>query len=357
MLTAFYILIGILLFGLLIAIHEFGHFITAKLCGVQVNEYSINMGPKLIQKKKGETLYTLRLIPIGGYCAMEGEDGESDNPRAFTNAKWWKRLIILVAGSFMNFLTGFIIVAILLGIAGGVRTATITGFMEGNLLEEQGLQLDDTIYSIGGKRVYVSYDLSLLLDHAGSKPTDIVVIRDGEKVTLKDFRLQKVHIKDSDGQEGDYFGLTYGGYREIHGLELIPQTWYQCINYVRMTYYGLLDLFTGRLGLKDMGGPVQIVKVITDTGTEARTIGDGLLSALNITAFLAITLAVMNMLPIPALDGGRVLFLLIGTVYTAITKKRINPKYEGYIHAVFMVLLLGLMAFIFVKDIVQIAGG
>ena len=174
LLTVFYILLGILIFGFLIAIHEFGHFIAAKLSGVQVNEYSINMGPKLLQTQRGETLYTLRLLPIGGYCAMEGEDEESDNPRAFNNAAWWKRLIILVAGSFMNFVAGLLIITILCAFT--VKTIpdmTIHSFMDESILDEQGFELGDRFYAVDGKRVYVSSDIDMLVERHQSKIMDI----------------------------------------------------------------------------------------------------------------------------------------------------------------------------------------
>ena len=151
-----YILIAILIFGFLIFIHELGHFLTAKALDVQVNEFSICMGPAIVKKQRGETLYALRCIPVGGYCAMEGEDGESDNPRAFTSKVWWKRLIILAAGSFMNFLTGLVVLAILYSCVSGFSTAKISGFFDGcELQSEQGLQVGDELYKIDGRRVYI----------------------------------------------------------------------------------------------------------------------------------------------------------------------------------------------------------
>ena len=159
-----YILLAILIFGFLIFIHELGHFICAKLSGVQVNEFALCMGPALWQRTRGETTYSLRLIPIGGYCAMEGEDEESDNPRAFTRAKWWKKLIILVAGSAMNFLTGMVLVLILLSSAEGYVEPVIADFYEGAAIaSEDGLQTGDEFYRIDGERVWIYSDVNLLL--------------------------------------------------------------------------------------------------------------------------------------------------------------------------------------------------
>ena len=353
LLTVFYILLGILIFGFLIAIHEFGHFIAAKLSGVQVNEYSINMGPKLLQTQRGETLYTLRLLPIGGYCAMEGEDEESDNPRAFNNAAWWKRLIILVAGSFMNFVAGLLIITILCAFT--VKTIpdmTIHSFMDESILDEQGFELGDRFYAVDGKRVYVSSDIDLLVERHQSKIMDITVLRDGKKLTLHNVDMTKQLVTYEDGSTDYKYGFLQN-LDEANFGSILRFSFYESLDFTRMVWFGLSDLIAGKVGLKDMGGPVQIVKVMADSGTSARTIADGIADVFFLGAFIAVNLAVMNMLPIPALDGGRVFLLLIGTIFTAITKKNIPSKYEGYVHAAGMVLLLGLMAVIFVKDIVQ----
>ncbi|MBR4701675.1 MAG: site-2 protease family protein [Oscillospiraceae bacterium] len=352
--TVLFILIAILIFGFLIFIHEFGHFITAKLCGVRVNEFSINMGPKLFGWKRGETQYSFRLIPIGGYCAMEGEDGDSEDPRSFASAKWWKRLIILCAGAFMNLLTGFVVMAFLYGFEYQVLTPEILKIEQGSALSEQGLQPGDELYSFDGKRLYFRDDFYLLEGRYDPNDVELVVLRNGEKVTYPHFRMEKREFKDKDGNPQELYGFSFGKQQEPNFLNATKYGALQCVDFTRMVWYGLQDLFTGRAGLKDMGGAVQVVDVIVQGGTEVSKeskTSDGICYALYIGAFIAVNLAVMNMLPIPALDGGRVLFLLIGTVYTAITKKKINPKYEAWIHGVTMVLLLGLMAFLFLKDI------
>lgn len=357
MLTVLYILLAILIFGFLIAIHELGHFVAAKLCGVQVNEYSINMGPKLLQTQKGETLYTLRLLPIGGYCAMEGEDGESDNPRAFTNAKWWKRLIILVSGSAMNFLTGFVIMLLLTALtATGFYNLKIESFMDESILDEQGLEVGDEFYAVDGKRILIASDLDMLVERHQNKVMDITVRRDGKLVTLQNVDMTKQEVQNEDGTTSYLYGFTRG-VDEANVFTVVREAFNESLDFSRLVWFGLSDLIAGKVGVQEMGGPVQIVKIMTDTGTSSKTVGDGIANVLYLGAFIAVNLAVMNMLPIPALDGGRVFLLLIGTAFTAITKKKIPPKYEGYVHAAGMVLLLGLMAFITIKDIVQIIGG
>ncbi|MBO4418903.1 MAG: site-2 protease family protein [Oscillospiraceae bacterium] len=354
--SALYILLAILIFGFLIFIHELGHFLAAKLLGVRVNEFSINMGPKLFGWKRGETQYSFRLIPIGGYCAMEGEDQDTGDPRCFVNAAWWRRLIILCAGSFMNLLTGFVVVALLFGFAipGAMQHTKISSIDPASALAEQGVRVGDEIWSIDGKRTYMRVDLDLLEGRFDPADTELVVVRDGEKVTFEHFRMEKREFDMGNGEKALLYGISLG-VAEPSFSTVNRYAAYQCVDFARMVWYGLSDLVTGRAALKDVGGVIGAVDVMVQSGEQAKSVSDGIENVLYIGAFLAINLAVMNMLPIPALDGGRVLFLLINTVYTAITKKKINPKYEGYIHAGAMILLLALMAVLLVKDVIVIA--
>lgn len=348
--TFAYILFAILIFGVLIAIHEFGHFTAAKLCGVKVEEYSIGMGPALWKKQKGETLYALRALPIGGYCAMAGEDEESEDPRAFNNQVLWKRLIILVAGSLMNFLLGFLIVVLIYSDAGAFRTATLSGFMEGCPYEsEEGLHLGDRIYSIDGHRIYQTSDVSEFLA-AGDGVYDMVLVRDGKKVKLDDFRFEPLEY---DGYEGKMYGI-YFGYEEATLPVKLRCSWETTMEFGRWVWMGLKQLVGGEVQMADMAGPVGIVDLMAETGKQAETVKDGIFNVLYIGAFIAVNLAIMNMLPIPALDGGRVFALIVTTVIEAIIGKRIDPKYEGYIHAAGMILLLALMAVIMCSDVIRI---
>ena len=356
--TVLYILLAILIFGFLIFIHELGHFLTAKLLGVRVNEFAINMGPKLFGWKRGETQYSFRLIPIGGYCAMEGEDTDTDDPRSFLKAAWWKRLIILCAGAFMNLLTGFVAMALLFGFFFRLpMTAKITGFMDGNVVQAQGLQVGDTLYAINGRRIYMQSDFNLLESRLSSERCELTVLRDGELLVFEEFDLTRTVLTDDQGNTAEYLGIYFGEQEEKTFRTVNYYAAVQCVDFTRMVWYGLQDLIGGKVGLRDMGGPVKIVEVMTQTGTQAASVLDGVLNVLYLGAFIAVNLAVMNMLPIPALDGGRVLFLLINTVFTAITKKKIDPKYEGWIHGGAMILLLGLMALLFIKDFWQIFAG
>ncbi len=345
-----YIIIAIIAFGLLIAIHEFGHFIVAKACGVKVNEFSIGMGPTLLKKQGGETLYSLRLLPIGGFCAMEGEDEDTGDERAFARQSAWKKALILVAGAAMNFILGFIIVAVIYSSAAAFTTNEVVGTAEGFKYAENGIEVGDRIYSIDGHRVFYSSDFSTYMQRAGST-VDMVVIREGEKVTLRDYGLKPEKYAD-----GVRYGLNFGVV-EADAWQKIKYTGYTTYNFVRMVWMGLSDLVTGAAGLRDMAGVVGIVGEINNMGHEVeeqQSRRAAIEQVMYLVAFIAVNLAVMNLLPIPALDGGRIFFLVINLIIEGIFHKKLDPKYEGYVHAAGMVALLGLMAVIMVSDIMKL---
>lgn len=344
-----YIVLAILIFGILIFVHELGHFLTAKATGVKVNEFAICMGPVLWKKTVGETTYSLRCIPIGGFCAMEGEDEHSENPRAFTSARWWKRFLILVAGAAMNYLMGLLIVTLLFSSAKGFYTPTIDSFYPDSPVQEAGLMEGDTFYSIDGERVYLYQDVSMLLERNTTGTAQLVVKRDGKKVKLTDFPLAKKEY-EIKGEKQLLYGMNLGAV-ESGFAALLKNSWYTCIDFSRMVRMGLSDLFTGRAGLSDMGGPVTIVHTMSESGKAARNTAEGIQNILYLAAFIAVNLAVMNLLPIPALDGGRIFFLLVTTFLEFLLRRKIDPKYEGYIHAGGMVLLLLFMAFITFHDV------
>lgn len=350
------VILGILLFSILIFVHELGHFLTAKAFGVQVNEFSMFMGPAIFKKQKGETLYTIRCIPIGGFCAMEGEDQDTDNPRSFQKAAWWKRGIILVAGAAMNFIIGFVFFAIVFAPMKQVGTPVIMEFTDCCTFDgEQGLQLGDEIYMIDGERVYTSSNISLLFSLNSTGTHDIVVIRDGEKISFDDLSMAHT-CKDEDGQDYTHYGIAMGGQEATIGLK-VKTIWHTMLDNVRMVRLSLQMLVTGKVGLSEMAGPVGIVGMMSDAATTAPSFLDALLNMVYFGGFLAVNLGVMNLLPIPALDGGRVVALLLTTAVEKVTKKKINPKIEGYIHGVGMILLLALMAVIMFKDIFTIFKG
>lgn len=351
-----FILAAILIFGLLIAVHEFGHFITAKLCGVRVNEFAIGMGPLIWQKEKGETLYSLRALPVGGYCAMEGEDEDTGDERSFVRQGFFKKLLILAAGSLMNFLSGVCILLVLYSSAAAFMIDTVVGLApEFAQTGENGLMEGDRFYKVDGYRTYVSGDAKLFLSYADDT-VDIEVIRDGRHILLEDVKRQTYTSMD---------GSRYTGFGLYVGPEAIPATlgvklqytWYQAIDFVQMVWFSLAQLFSGGAGMEDMSGPVGIVSTITQVGEEAQESG-GMISAMRSVfyfgALLAVNLAVMNLLPIPALDGGRIFFLFVDAVALLLFKRKVPEKYQAIINTAGFVLLMGFMLLITFKDVFQI---
>ncbi len=355
-----YILIAILMFGVLIALHEFGHFAAAKLCGVKVNEFSIGMGPQVLHTAKGETDYSLRLLPIGGFCAMEGEEeGASTDPRAFPNRPWWQRLIILLGGVFMNFLTGFLIILCLYSANDAFYEPVIADFQPGGQAQTQGIQLGDRIHAVNGHRVYLTEDISFFLGRRGEAKADLVLSRNGKKVELKDFELSV--MTDSDGSR--WLGLGITTTRVENSLPQVLKTaWLKSVDYVRMVWYSLSELIRGAVGLREMSGPVGIVDMVGQVGEQgaeaaqeagmSRFLG-ALLNILSFVSFIAINLAVMNLLPIPALDGGQILFMAINGIYTAATRRKLDPKYLNYVTAAGFACLMALMLLVTVSDILK----
>ena len=340
------ILFAILLFSFLIFIHELGHFVAAKLSGVQVNEFSLFMGPAIWKKQVGETLYALRCIPIGGYCAMEGEDGGSDNPRSFDKAAWWKRLIILVAGAAMNFVSGLALLGICYAPAEAFITPVISIVEEGcSLAEGNGIQVGDKLLELDGEKIYVSGDFETILSLNGGTTHDLVVERNGEKVLLEDVTMERREFAD-----GVRFGFSFT-LVEATFSEKVSYVWNTALDTVRLVRLSLQMLLTGQAGISDMSGPVGIVQMMSETAEASPSKLDALLNMIYFGGFIAINLSVMNLLPIPALDGGRVAGLLITTAVEKVIRKKIDPKYEGYLHAAGMILLLALMAVIMFKDI------
>ena len=351
------ILFAILLFSLLVFIHELGHFVAAKLSGVQVNEFSIFMGPALVKWERGDTLYAIRCIPFGGYCAMEGEDGNSDNPRAFARAAWWKRLIILVAGAFMNFVMGLVLLTVVYLPAQQMIVPEIALIEEGCLLAgEDGLQVGDRFLSVDGRKVYVQSDFTMLLGMKDGDYHDLEILRNGQKLLLENFHMQRAEFPNEDGTTSLRYGFSF----DIKDLTLgdkLKNVWYMAVDYVRVTWLSLGMLVSGKAGVADVSGPVGIVQQMTETAAQSATTFAAVMNLLNFGAMISVNLAVMNLLPIPALDGGRVVGVLLTTAVEAVTKKKLDPKYEGYIHGAGMILLLGLMAVILFKDVFMIFKG
>ena len=346
-----YILLAILLFGVLIAIHEFGHFITAKLLGVKVNEFAIGMGPALWSRQKGETLYALRAFPIGGYCAMEGEDEDTGDPRAFTRQAGWKKVIILCAGSFMNLVLGLAITVVLFLGDSQARVPVITEFADGfQLRGASGLLEGDRIVSVDGHGIWVYADVQTYLSRNGGKGVDLVIERDGKRITLDDFPMLRY---DYEYDNGVYhgFGLIFGQVDNLSVPERMAQGWAQTFDFARIVWLSLGDLVTGRVAVSELSGVIGVVDVVSEVGAKSESVVVGVKNVFFFMALIAVNLAVMNMLPIPALDGGRVFFVLLNGVIYAVSRRRIPQKYEGYVHAGALILLLVLMAVVAFHDV------
>lgn len=340
---------ALLFFGVIIMIHECGHFTCAKLFKVKVNEFSLGMGPALFKRKKGDTLYALRLFPIGGYVAMEGEDDASEDDRAFNKKPVWQKMIIVVAGALMNLILGFILMVLLLTTSTDlIGTNTIKEFYPDAVSSQYGLQAGDRFLEIDGHHVWSELDLTFLMSRSKDGVFDFVVERDGEKVTLNDVHFA---TQQQDGVTLIQYDFIIIGEPPAF-LNIVKNAFTQSASIVRMVWLSVFDLVTGRYGMSELAGPVGTVDIIADVTAQAVSSGS-LTNLLTIMAFITINVGVANLLPLPALDGGRFLFLAI----EAVRRKPVNPKYEGYVHAAGLALLLLLMVVVTYNDIARIVHG
>ena len=347
-----FVLAAIFIFGFLVAVHELGHFLAAKLCGVRVSEFSVGMGPLLWHKETEETQYSLRLLPIGGFCALGEDDEDTGDERSFAHQGFWKKLVILAAGSFMNLLAGVAVIACLFAGASGFYVDQIASFEEGFPLEgENGLMVGDVFYKIDGWRTYLRGDAGLFLRFNDGKGVDIEVIRDGEKVVLKDLPLYRGTY---DGEPGR-FGLRVG-------VQMVPAGFgttvriigYQTLDFIQQVWFSLVQLIKGNLGTEDVRGPVGIVSEITEVGKASETVSRAVQNIAYFAALIAVNLAVMNMLPIPALDGGRVFFLVVDAAAMFLFKRRVPVKYQAAVNAAGFALLMGVMLLVTLRDVTRL---
>lgn len=338
------ILVAILAFLIIIMIHEFGHFIFAKILGVKVNEYAIGFGPVLLKWQGKETKYSLRLVPFGGFCAMEGEDDESDNPRGFCNKKPWRRLIIILAGAFFNIILGFIIVFISLLPNDLLGTTQVAGFVNNenftSVSNDYGLKVNDKILKVNGRSIYSTIDLGYAFSGVENGSLDMVVMRDGKKVILNDVKFKTKEDSGINFVVIDF--MVYGNKNTF--LNLISQTAKETFSYSRIVWFSLVDMVRGKYGISQVSGPVGVTAAISSAVSSG-----GIANLLPIMALITINLGIFNLLPIPSLDGSRALFILI----EMITKKPVPRKYEAVIHGVGLVLLLIFLVFITVKDVIS----
>lgn len=351
--TVINILVIILVFGIIIMIHELGHFLMCKLMGIAVTEFSIGMGPCIFKRKRGETQYSIRCLPIGGYCMMLGEDEEDcKDERAFTNKPVWSRIAVIIAGPLFNFLLAFLASVILIGMA-GYLTGEINYVAENSGAQEAGILEGDVITHINDTRIYDFREVSLFMQfYSSDQPVLVTLERDGQErqmqVTPKlneETGLYQLGLQGGYHPEGEYFVRTKANlFTNLRYSALEVRYW------IKTTFISLKQLITGKVGVNQVSGVVGVADMMNSTMNEAKETG-GLftvvLNVINFVILISANLGVMNLLPIPALDGGRLLFLLV----ELITRKPIPKEKEAIVHAIGFVLLFIVMILVTFKDI------
>ena len=342
------IIFAILFFGVIIISHELGHFSVARLFKIKINEFAIGMGPAILKKKGKETQYSLRVLPIGGYVSMEGEDENSNDEKAFCNKPVWQRFLVVLAGAAINIVLGTVLLAVLISQQNLVGTTQIHSFKEGSKLEESGLQAKDIIKEINGRHVFSDNDISYLMFTDEDGKMDFVVERNGEKKEISGVEFTTV---EQDGETKIVYDMTIVGVEKSF-LSVSSAALKQTASVARMVWMSLGDLVRGKYGIKDVSGVIGTVGIIAETVEDSQKTTD--YSALiNIMAFISINIGVFNLLPIPALDGGRLFFMLIEMIF----RKPVPQKYESWIHAAGLVLLLIFMAVVSFSDIFKFIKG
>ncbi len=337
------VLLAIIIFSALIFVHELGHFLAARKFGVTVEEFSIGMGPKLISRisRKSRTRYSLRALPIGGYVSMPGESGASDDPNALCNKPVSARVAVVCAGAAMNFLLGILVMTLIVSLSGALGSTTIHGFEDHATSQSTGLMIGDTITKVGNERVHVANDLIYEIMRQGTSPVDITVKRAGKTVLVPDVRFPSYSESGIHYAAADFFVLA----EKKTVASVIKHSFYRSVSTVEMIWESLIDLLTGRYGVEAVSGPVGVTEAISET---ART--GGLSGVMYLVVVITMNLGIFNLLPLPALDGGRLMFLIV----EAVRKRPVDPDLEAKIHAAGIIALLLLMAFVTYQDIAKL---
>lgn len=323
----------------------------AKLSGIRVNEFAIGMGPKLFHFNRGETQYSLRAFPIGGFCAMEGEDEDSSDDQAFNNKPVWKRILVVIMGAVMNIILGLIIMMVLLGQQPAFNSTTISKFTNNSATQAAGLKAGDVFLSIDGYKINGDRDLSFALATAKPAKVNIQVLRDGKTMNFSDVKFNTTKVNDKNILSLDFYVQPI----QKNLGTLFTKSVQDTVSTVRMIWYSLLGLISGKYGFNDIAGPVGAASAIG----EAASIGlkqnfmAGLNNVFMMMMIITVNLGVVNLLPLPALDGGRLVFLIV----EGIRRKPVNPKYEGWVNAAGFALLMCLMVIITFSDILRLVTG
>lgn len=337
------ILIAIVIFSVIILFHELGHFSLAKANGIKVNEFSLGLGPTIIGFQGKETKYSLKLLPFGGMCAMEGEDEESDDQKAFQNKSVWARISVVAAGPVFNFIMAFLLSILVIGLVGYDKPVVGT-VIDGYAAKEAGLQKGDTITKLNQKNIYFYKEINFFSFVNKDQPVKLTYERDGkEHHTL---------LTPSYSKKDNRFllGFLGAGVRQKTGIiETLKYSALEVKYWIDTTFTSLRLLVTGEVSLNDLSGPVGIVKTIGTTYNQSKSDGSFyvFINMMNMCILLSANLGVMNLLPLPALDGGRLVFLII----EGIRRKKIDPNKEGMVHTIGLLILLALMVFVFFNDI------
>lgn len=339
----FYIAIMALVFGVMIFIHEAGHFFTARACGITVKEFAIGMGPKLFSwtSKKHGTLHSVRLLPIGGYVSMEGEDEDSADKNAFCNKPVWQRMLVVIAGPFMNIVLGITLTFIVI-LSQSALPSTVIDSFSADAVSSPKLAVGDEIIKVDGTYVFSGNEVLYEIMNQGYEPIDVVVKRNGEKITIENVEFRTIT------EEGATFGdMDFKVKAEKKNvLNVLKQTATRSFSTVKMVYDSLIGMITGRFGLNAVSGPVGVAQTVGDA---AKT---NFVGFLYIGAILTMNLGVFNFIPFPALDGGR--FLMLGI--EAVRRKPIDKKIESYINFVGLIILFAIMILVTCKDIFKLFG-
>lgn len=360
-------IILIVIFGAMVTVHELGHFMAARAFGIHVREFAIGMGPAFFKRQKENAegnpvgaMLSLRAFPIGGYCDMT-EDSESDDPHHFRNQSLWKRCVVLAAGSVMNLLLALLaaLLTFLLYLGGSASNCEITGLMESFPYGDK-IQVGDVIVGINGNAIYSPTDLAIFVDRGVGAPYTIKLKRGGETVTVENIEPtipQTVQNKDGTESTKLIFGFNLLGRDNITLPYALKSAWFTSVDNVRLVWLGLSDILTGRAKPSDMMGPLGVGGVVNEIVETSFSIRSSLYQLLSLMSLLSANLAVFNLLPIPALDGGRILLALFSMLLLKIRKKPLDARVEGTLHGVVFLLLIGLMIFVFYNDIRRIFTG
>ena len=339
-----YLLLTLLLLSVLVFLHEGGHFLIARLNNITVNEFSIGMGPKIFsyESKKSGIKYSVRALPIGGFVSMAGEDESSEDPNAFCNKNVWRRISTVLAGPITNIIVGFLGMFILVALT-GPATNIVASFMDDATSVNYGLQVNDKIVAIEGVKTHTGNEVVYEITYQGDKPLDITVVRDGKKIVLEDVVFPTV--EESGVTLGNYDMLFYGISEADRSFGIIiSHTFWRTYSTAKMVWDSLADLIGGRFGLDAISGPIGMTELVGSAITA------GWESLLYLWVIISVNLGVMNLLPLPALDGGRLMFLF----WEAITRKPVNKTVESYINAAGLLLLMAFMILITFKDIFKL---